>query len=176
MSFLDVMQTYFQGEKLEAVFFILPIGLLLAAFGVVALKVERGGFAWGIAIPCFLCGLIFIGVGAGIGWRTDGQVAEIKKGFEQAPATMLETELPRMQKVNANFKSTFVALGVAAAIGLALIFLVRTDWAQGLGSALILAGAIGFMIDGFAERRARPYTSALVELAEQHRIVQETSR
>ncbi len=34
-----------------------------------------------------------------------------------------------------------------------------------LGPALILVGAIGFLIDGFAERRAQPYTDALESLA-----------
>lgn len=173
MSFLDVMQAYFRGEKLEAIAFIIPIGILLVAFGAVALKVERGGFAWGAAIPCFLFGLVLIATGAGIAGRTAGQVAEITKSFEEAPTTMLQKELPRIQKVNANFEVTFIAFGVAAAIGLALIFLVRTDWAKGLGSVLILIGAIGFLIDGFAERRAVPYTAALEKLAQQHQVVLE---
>jgi hypothetical protein len=171
MSFIDIMQTYFRGEKLEALWFILPIGVLLVAFGAVALKAERGGFAWGIAIPCFLFGIVLIATGAGVAMRTPGQVAEIKEGFEQAPATMVQKELPRIQKVNTNFKVTFIAFGVVAAIGLALIYLVNTDWAKGLGSVLVLVGAIGFLIDGFAERRAVPYTSALVELAKHHEVV-----
>ena len=66
MSFMEVMQAYFRGEQIEAIAFIIPIGVLLTAFGVIALKVERGGFAWGTAVPCILFGLLLIGVGAGI--------------------------------------------------------------------------------------------------------------
>ena len=54
MSFLEIMNTYFRGEKIEALFFILPIGLALIAFGAVALKAEHGGFAWGVAVPAIL--------------------------------------------------------------------------------------------------------------------------
>jgi len=166
VPFIEVMQTYFRGEKLEAIFFILPIGVLLVALGAVALKAERGGFAWGVAIPCFVFGLVLIGTGVGVGVRTSGQVAGIARSFEKEPSAIVRQELPRMEKVNANFRTTFTSFGVAAAIGLALVYLVGTDWAKGLGSVLILVGAVGFLIDGFAERRARPYTSALIELAE----------
>ena len=44
------------------------------------------------------------------------------------------------------------------------------DWAHGLGPALIMIGALGFFIDGFAERRARPYTVALEALAAEHGV------
>ena len=168
MAFLEVLNTYFKGEKLEAWFFILPVGVLLLAFGIVALKAERGGYACGVAIPCFLVGLVFIGTGIGVGARTNSQVAELIRGYESAPAEMVRAELPRMQKVNANFRTTFVAFGVLTAVGLVLIFAIRAGWAQGLGSALILVSALGFMIDGFAGRRAKPYTEALEQLAAQH--------
>jgi hypothetical protein len=38
MSFLEIMDIYFRGEKLEALWFILPAGILLQTFGAVALK------------------------------------------------------------------------------------------------------------------------------------------
>ena len=82
MSFIEIMQIYFRGEKIEAIWFILPIGVLLVAFGVMALKAERGGFAWGVAIPCFLFGIVLIAIGAGISLRTAGQVDEITRGFK----------------------------------------------------------------------------------------------
>ena len=167
MSFFDVMQAYFRGEKLEALCFILPIGLLLLAFGAVALKAERGGYAWGIAIPCFLFGLVLVGTGIGVGGRTSGQVAELERGFAKAPAAMVAKELPRMEKVNSNFRTTFIAFGVLAVLGLALHYLVA-GWGRGLGAVLLLVGAIGLLIDGFAERRALPYTAALQKLAAQH--------
>jgi hypothetical protein len=168
MSFLDTMQTYFRGEKLEALFFILPLGLALLAFGAVALKAERGGYAWSIAVPAILFGLVLVSTGIGVGARTNGQVAALKKSYEKTPAAMVKKELPRMQKVNQNFRTTFYAFGVLTLLGLILHFAIRAGWSRGLGSVLILVGAIGLLIDGFAERRAEPYTKALTELADKH--------
>lgn len=34
MPFIDVMHTYFRGEKIEALFFIATTGLALAIFGI----------------------------------------------------------------------------------------------------------------------------------------------
>jgi hypothetical protein len=133
----------------------------------VALKAESGGFAWGIAIPSFLFGLVLIGAGAGVAWRTGGQVAEIRSGYEKDLTVMVGKELPRMEKVNANFRTTFYAFGALALLGLVLHYLAGPSWGRGLGTMLILVGALGLLTDGFAERRAEPYTAALEEIAKQ---------
>ena len=155
MSFIEIMHTYFRGEKLEALWFILPVGILLVILGVVAVKAERGGFAWGVAIPCLLFAIILIGTGIGVGSRTNGQVAKIEQTFQENPSAMVRKELPRMEKVNANFKLTFIVFGVLAAVGLGVHYLGGPNWGRSLGAVLILIGAIGLLVDGFAERRAR---------------------
>jgi len=165
MSFIEIMNTYFRGEKLEALWFILPTGILLVILGVVALKAERGGFAWGVAIPCLLFGLVLAGTGIGVGTRTKGQVAEIEESFRNNPVEMVQKELPRMGKVNANFKLTFIIFGVLAAVGLGVHYLGGPNWGGGRGVVWFLVGAMGLLVDGFAERRAEPYTAALEEIA-----------
>jgi hypothetical protein len=166
MPFLDVMHSYFRGERIEALYFIVPIGVAMLAFAAVTLRAERGGFAWGLAVPLVLFGLIAIGTGAAVGLRAPGQVSGIEAAYEADPGAMLAKELPRMQKVNANwpiYVGTWTALVL---IGLGVRFGLKADWAHGVGPALILIGAMGFLIDGFAERRARLYTAALEALAE----------
>jgi hypothetical protein len=165
MSFVEIMHTYFRGEKLEAFWFILPIGIFLVIFGAVALKAERGGFAWGVAIPCLIFGLVFIGTGIGVGSRTNRQISIIEQGFHEDSAAMVQQELPRIEKVNANFKLTFIVFGVLAAVGLIVHYFGGPNWGRGLGAALILISAIGLLVDGFAERRAEPYTVALEQIA-----------
>jgi hypothetical protein len=165
MTFLDTMQAYFRGEKLEALLFIVPLGLALVGFAVVALRVERGGFAWGVAGPCLLFGLVALVTGGTVAARTDRQVAALERSWAEAPAELARAELPRMEKVNADFRTYFAGFAVLVAAGLALVLLVRQPWGRGLGPALILVGALGFLIDGFASRRAVPYTAALEELA-----------
>jgi len=165
MTFLETMHAYFRGEKLEAIWFIVPLGLALVGFAMVALRVERGGFAWGVAAPCLLFGLVALATGGTVAARTDRQVAALERAYAASPAEMASSELPRMEKVEADFRTTFVCFCILCAAGLALVALVRAGWARGLGSALLLVGSLGFLIDGFASRRAVPYTTALVELA-----------
>lgn len=165
MTFLETMHAYFRGEKQEALWFMVPLGLALVGFAVVALRVERGGFAWGVAAPCLLFGVVALATGGTVAARTDGQVAALERAHAASPAELARAELPRMEKVEADFQRYFVGFCILCAAGLALVALVRTGWARGLGSALLLVGALGFLIDGFASRRAVPYTAALTELA-----------
>lgn len=166
MSFIEIMHTYFKGEKLEAIFYILPIGALLIAIGITALKAERGGFAWGIAVPTLLFGIVLVGTGIGIGIRTNSQVNALEKAYSENSYNMAEKELQRMETVNKNFRITFIAFGCVAAAGLLVHYLGGTDWGRGLGATLILIAALGLLIDGFAERRAVPYTKALQEIVD----------
>jgi len=174
MSFLDVMQTYFRGERAEGLDFIVPLGVLLVAFAAVAVRAERGGFAWGLATPLAVFGLVAIVTGATVGLRTAGQVSEITAGFQSDPAAMVAKELPRMERVNRNWPVYLGAWTAFVVIGLGLRFGSSADWAHGVGPALILVGALGFLIDGFAERRARPYTEALRALAAEPQLEPKT--
>jgi hypothetical protein len=170
MPFLDVMHAYFRGERIEALYFIVPIGVAMVAFAAVTLRAERGGFAWGLAVPLVLFGLFAIGIGAAVGLRTTGQVAAIEAGFQSDPRAMVAEELPRMQKVNDSWPIYIATWTTLVLIGLGLRFGLKADWAHGVGPAIILIGALGFLIDGFAERRARPYTDALEVLATEHDV------
>lgn len=73
----EAMATYFQGEKTEALVFILPIGLLSLVFGGWLVSDHPGGFARGVAIPFLIMGLVMTVVGGGVGYRTPSQVASL---------------------------------------------------------------------------------------------------
>jgi hypothetical protein len=165
MDFVDSMHAYFRGEKLEALWFILPIGLLLIAFAGVALRVERPAFAWGLAVPFVLFGLVAIATGATVAARTSSQVANLEQQRAADAPRMVREELSRMRRVNDRFAQYVLGYVALTVLGLALRFGLRGDWAHGAGPALLLIAALGFLIDGFAERRARPYTVALERLA-----------
>lgn len=165
MDFQELMQAYFRGERIEALFYILPAGLLLLGLAATALATDRGGFGFGLALPLALFGLVAIGTGAHVGWRTPGQLAALEQAYAASPSTMVAEELPRMEKVNANWPGYIITWTVLVVVGLGLRFALNANWAHGLGPALVLVGAVGFLIDGFAERRARPYTAALQQMA-----------
>ena len=165
MDFLEAMHTYFDGERTEAFFYILPAGLLLLGMAATALVSDRGGFGWGMAIPLVLGGLLFAAVGIGVGARTPAQVEQLERAYEEDPAAMLAEEVPRMEAVNANWPRILAIWATLVVVGLVIRFAFGAEWAHGVGPALILIGAIGFFVDGYAERRARPYTAALESLA-----------
>ena len=58
MPFLEIMHAYFRGERVESLYFIVPIGVAMLAFAAVTLRAERGGFAWGLAIPLIVFGAL----------------------------------------------------------------------------------------------------------------------
>jgi hypothetical protein len=162
------MDAYFRGERLSALVFIAPIGALSIGFGAYQLSQERTGFSIGVALPFLLLGLVLLGAGLAIGIRTPNQVGTLAALLRENVAEFLAVEVPRMQKVNAGWPTYIRTWGILIAFGVVLRFGVyrggtnmRAEWALGLGAALIFFGGAGLLIDGFAERRAKPYTAAL---------------
>ncbi|MEY2771391.1 MAG: hypothetical protein RIQ38_1810 [Pseudomonadota bacterium] len=160
-ALLDALHLYFQGEKIEALVFILPIGLLSLVFGAWLLTDQPGGFAKGVAIPCVLMGLLMGTVGGVVGLRTPSQVAGIVSAIEANPKAAIEAEQARMTRVNQAWPKYLVIWGLMAVVGLLLRFATASDFWQGLGIALVFFGGVGLMVDGFAERRTHPYVDAL---------------
>lgn len=164
MPFLEIMQEYFRGERAEALWFILPVGLASLTFAAVVFRTQRDGFMWGVGTPFVVMGLLMLVVGATVGFRTPAQVEGLTTLYQSDVTGFLAQELPRMGAVNRAwpvYLGTYVGFVV---VGVALRFGLQSDWAQGLGMALAFFGGVGLMIDGFAERRARPYTAALEQL------------
>jgi hypothetical protein len=116
-------------------------------------------------IPFALLGLALLVTGAVVGLRTPGQVEHLTGLYEADKAAFIAEEVPRMEQVNANWPRYVTMYVVFLVVGAALRFAVHKDWALSAGTALILFAAIGLFIDGFAERRAEPYTQALEELS-----------
>jgi len=161
MRLTDVMETYFQGEKLEALIFILPLGLASLVFGTWLLTDSKGGFTRGVAGPFVVLGLALVVTGAAVGFRTPSQVESLSAALVTAPEAVRASEQGRMEKVNRAWPVYVTIWTVFAVAGLVLRFAFKNDLAQGVGTALVFFAGVGLLIDGFAERRARPYTEAL---------------
>lgn len=164
MPFLEILDTYFRGERAESLYFILPLGLACLAFAAAVLAAERSSFVVGVAGVFVVLGLALSAVGGGVGFRTASQVTTLHKEFDTDRAAFAVKEGARMEKVNANWPVYLATWTVFALLGLLLRFAVRHELANGVGIALVFFGGVGLLIDGFAERRARPYTEALSEL------------
>jgi hypothetical protein len=164
-DFLEILNGYFWGERAEALFFIVPMGVLSLVFAGIVYRTQKGGFMWGIVIPFVLLGLVLLITGAVVGLRTPRQVEHLTALYETDTAAFVAAEVPRMEQVNANWPRYVAMYVVFLVLGAVLRFAVHKDWALSAGTALLLFAAIGLFIDGFAERRAEPYTKALQELS-----------
>lgn len=167
MKFLENMIPYFQGEKLEALIFILPLGLVCLIFGGWLLSEGQQGFSKGVAITSITMGLLLTIVGTTVGFRTPTQVANLQAQFQVEPSATLEAEKARMEKVNRAwpvYLSIWIAFGV---IGIALRLLTQSEFLNGIAVALVFFAGVGLLIDGFADRRAQIYTGAIHEALEQ---------
>ena len=155
------MRLYFLGEKIEALVFILPLGLLSVVFGAWLLSDGGAGFARGVAIPFLLMGVVMTTVGATVGLRTPTQLATLEAALQTSPAAARAAEVARMEQVNGAWKIYLAAWASFGVVGLALRFATHSDFLQGLGIALMFFAGVGLLVDGFAERRTHPYTTAL---------------
>jgi hypothetical protein len=161
MRLHDAMVTYFQGEKIEALVFILPLGLLGLVFGGWLLSEGDGGFSRGVAIPFLVMGLIMTVVGGVVGYRTPSQVAALHPVVESGSEPGLSVERARMERVNRAWTKYVVLWALFGVVGLGLRFGTRGDFTQGLGISLVFFSGLCLMVDGFAERRAHVYAAAL---------------
>jgi hypothetical protein len=160
MSFTEILQEYFRGERQTGCgLAVVGVGLLAGALWV--FRTQTGGFAWGLLAPLAFVGLAFGGGGTFLALRSDKQITELAARYERDPATLLAEEVPRMERVNANWPRLKIAWTVVIGVALTLLVVVRRDWASGLGLALLLVATILLFLDVFAERRAILYTHAL---------------
>jgi hypothetical protein len=161
LELLNAIDLYFQGEKIEALVFILPIGLLSLVFSAWLFTDGPTGFARGVAIPFLLVGLLMTTVGGVVGYRTPQQVSQLQQGLQTDPQAALANESQRMQKVNAAWSKYMAVWALMGVLGLALRLATSSDFSQGVGIAMVLFAGVGLMVDGFAERRAHAYASVL---------------
>jgi hypothetical protein len=164
MSFVALLEEYFRAEKhLGIALAVLGVALLAAAVWV--FRTQTGAFAWWLLVPLALLGIAFGGGGAFLANRSHHQITDLAAQFERAPRAFVAAEVPRMERVNANWRRAMTAWAVVIAIALVLILAVRRDWSSGLGLALLLMATTLYFVDVFAERRALVYTEALRKVA-----------
>ena len=161
MELLEATQIYFQGEKLEALVFIIPLGLVSMLFGAWLFTDNPSSFAKGVAIPFLTLGLLLITVGSVVGFRTPAQLAGILQVMHADTQAGVLAETQRMIQVNKAWPVYLAIWAVFGVAGLALRFAGTSDFYQGIGIALVFFAGVGMLIDGFAERRTRPYMQVL---------------
>jgi hypothetical protein len=161
MRWLELAEVYLRGKKLEALIFILPMGLVSLVFGAWLLTDVKEAFARGVAVPCLILGLALLVTGATVGFRTPAQVSALQRAAQADAEAARQAEIVRMAGVNKAWPIYLGAWASFGVVGLLLRFASRNETAPGVGVSLVFFAGVGLLIDGFAERRAIPYTEAL---------------
>lgn len=158
------IEKYFDAEKSESLLFII-IGITAILLALIFFFYLKTNWHKGFAIPFLVVGLMHLTVGLTVYKRCDADRKRNVYAYDMNPGDLKTNEIPRMQKVNANFviyRFTEIALLLAGA-GIFFYFRNYTEksfWA-GLGMALAIEAAISLGADFIAEKRAHQYTTGL---------------
>ncbi|MCO4294772.1 hypothetical protein NF867_18055 [Solitalea sp. MAHUQ-68] len=162
MNHQDI-RSYFEAEK-SATLIILIIGGIAVLTAVVFFFLKSKMFL-GAAFPLLVFGIIEIAVGYSVYTRTDKQTSDVIYSFDMNPDYLKNKELPRIQKVNSNFKVImYVEIGLLLlSVGLIWPNYSKQNFWLGIGLGLLLQALILFVFDQIAERRALKYTEKLTQ-------------
>jgi drug/metabolite transporter (DMT)-like permease len=163
-----ILQTYFAGEKSEAMLIMLAGAVCLAGAVLLWFQV-REPFAKGLAGGLLLMAALGLVVGASVYFRTDAQVRQLTHTYQTDPATFAAREGPRIRQVVRSFGWYRMAYAAAVLAALLLVFALGQPAHHGLAVGLLLLAALGLTIDFHAERRARTYVDALESQGALHR-------
>ncbi|HRH69147.1 MAG TPA: hypothetical protein PLB89_06555 [Flavobacteriales bacterium] len=163
MDFLSQLQEYYKGERLGAIWF--------AVVGVVLLLLSL--FIWKQSPPVsmgrgLLIPLLCVGLGGTIAGplllRTNNdRLVRLPQEYSLDPQAFIEKETVRLEQVGRWWLPLKLIWTVLIIVGLVLAFMGTTPYWKGLGLGLLLIGALGHVVDGFAHERANIYLDHLDE-------------
>ena len=156
----EALARYFALEKQGSVVFV-AVGLASVMAAVLLFRTPGKG----AAAPFAILGLGAAVVGGAVWMRTDGQVAALQAVLDESPAALKAAEVPRMERIQRNFrviKAIEIAL-LAAGLALAFVF-PRGAVLHGVGAGLAVQASLLLLLDLTASRRADDYLEALRRL------------
>ena len=155
----EQMLRYFDGERTGSVLF-----LVIAAVAIlvsVHLLANESDYRF-VAAPLLVIAALQLVTGASVFLRTPKQVTRLAVQLDDQPEAFRAAELPRMERVERNFRILKVVEIVLLVAGIALTYFFRDNlglFSVGLG--LIAQGAASLVLDLVAERRAEQYLEVL---------------
>jgi hypothetical protein len=160
MNVADFIAAYFRGEKSEAALIMLAGALAMVAALWLWFSV-REPFARGLAASLLLTAALGLGVGGGVYFRTDAQVAALQQLQRADPARFAAEEGPRIRQVVKSFGIYRLCYAAAVLLALLFVFLLGKPLYHGLAVGLLILAALGLTIDYYAEARAARYAEGL---------------
>lgn len=161
---VTALETYFRGEKGAGIFVLLASLVALCAF-IYLWKAYRAPLGHGMMIPLGL--LILLGlIGGPILHRQSSQRIKTLGALAQKdPKAFVSQELPRIQKVNANWIRIKLAWAIISLLCLGVLLFVKRDFWLGVALGFLLICSTLMVLDTFAEKRALVYQAQLIKLS-----------
>lgn len=164
---MDITQhivAYYKGERFEA--------MLLTAFGVVMLVIAvamwsnlgQNQMLKGLFYPVAFLALFTLGAGGFNTYNNTQRLELLPAKYKADSAAFVQTEVGRFDGpngVNTWWMPLKLTWAICVVVGMVLSFTTKRDLVNGVAIGLILIGAMGFIIDGFAHQRARVYAAVL---------------
>lgn len=164
MDFAQHLVSYYKGEWLEAAL-LTAFGVTLAGVAVVMWQYAgQNGLLKGLFYPiAFLAAFTVMAGSFGV-YNNQQRLATMPAQYVQNQTEFVQAERNRFEGksgVNTWWLPLKVSWAVLAVVGIAVSFITRSDFVHGIAIGLVVIGAMGFVIDGFAHHRAKAYTAAL---------------
>ena len=155
----EQMLQYFHGERSASLLFLTVAGVAILVS--VYLLANESDYRF-IAAPLLVVAALQLVAGGAVFLRTPNQITRLAVQLDDQPEAFRAAELPRMEKVQRNFRILKVVEIVLIAAGILLTYFCRENivlYAVGIG--LIAQGAASLVLDLVAERRADVYLEVL---------------
>ncbi len=165
MDFTQQLISYYKGERFEAV--------LVAVFGLIAIGIAISMWQYqnqmlrGLFYPVAFLAIFTFVVGVFGTYNNTQRIESLPLQYVKTPKEFVHNEFERFEGkngVNTWWMPLKTAWAIIAIVGIILSFTTKNEFISGIAIGLILIGASGFIIDGFAHQRAKIYTGVLVEM------------
>jgi hypothetical protein len=166
MDFAQHMVSYYKGEWQEAVF-LATFGIALTALAVVMWQhADQNALLKGLFYPIAFLAAFTVCAGCLGVYNNNQRLATMPAQYAKNQVEFVRAEHNRFEGakgVNTWWMPLKVLWAVLVIAGIAVSFTTRNDLTHGIAIGLIIIGAMGFVIDGFAHHRAKIYTAVLIE-------------
>jgi len=166
MNLLPYLQVYYKGERFEAALIVLLGVISLLACLAMWYHINENPMLKGLFYLIAFLGLFAFSAGIFNFYNNNRRLADMPGQYQTNRQQYMAKEIARFEGKNGvntwwmPLKISWTALIIT---GLLLTLLTKNAFVNGIAIGLILLGAFGLLIDGFAHQRARIYTDALLK-------------
>ncbi len=165
MDFAQHFVSYYKGEWLEAALLI-AFGVALGGVAVVMCQhADQNTLLKGLFYPIAFLAAFSLLAGSFQIHSNSQRLETMPAQYAQNQAKFVQAEYNRFEGsngVNTWWMPLKVLWAVLVIAGIVVSFATRNDLTHGIAIGLIVIGAMGFVIDGFAHHRAKVYNAVLL--------------